>query len=94
MKETEKKQLKAIADRLLEVSDSGWTSGDLEQWASYGKKMESAILTVVPILKALAEDTDNIDGITSNPDLKARVSILSNELTKEDLIEILKRTGI
>ena len=54
MDETNKQIIQDVANQLNNSITTNWSSGDLEQWSNYAKRMKNTIIAVVPILKTLA----------------------------------------
>ena len=61
MDETNKQIIQDVANQLNNSITTNWSSGDLEQWSNYAKRMKNTIIAVVPILKTLANAKTDAD---------------------------------
>ncbi len=60
MKSLEKAILQNLRNLLQECTRKNWSRGDVEDWAKYGRNMETTILNSVSIMDAmLNEPTEN-----------------------------------
>jgi hypothetical protein len=58
MEKTQKQVLKAIADRLDEVSNVSLYPGNFDQWTNWARKMKDTIQSVTPILNTISSSID------------------------------------
>ena len=58
MEKTQKEILKAIADRLDEVSNVSLYPGNFDQWTNWAMKMKETIQSVTPILNTISSSID------------------------------------
>lgn len=56
MEKTNTEILNNIATQLEQSTNTGWTSGYLDDWADHAKKMKQMIKTTVPLLKIVTEN--------------------------------------
>ncbi len=62
MEKINKQILKDIADRLDEVTKTGWYTGDFQQWTAYANKMSETIKSITPILHTIGDSITDDDG--------------------------------
>jgi len=58
MENTQKQIIKNIVDSLNESTRTSWTSGNLDQWTTYGRRMKDTIQSVTPILSTISTGLD------------------------------------
>lgn len=58
MNKVEKKIVETVVNNLHITRGTSWSSGDLDQWSKWAKRMQAAIDNNVPILRTLIEASD------------------------------------
>jgi len=61
MKALEKAVLQSLKNSLVEATRKNWSRGDVEDWAKYGRNMETTILNSVSIMDAMLNEPTEVE---------------------------------